>query len=168
MGVPAAAVLQAAAERALAQGAKSDWVNKMAGGKTGIVASFSFAKAGPTVGMRFDMDANDVCETANPEHRPCSGGFASQTKGVMHACGHDGHTAVGLAVAEILMDLKAELAGTIKLIFQPAEEGVRGAKAMVSKGVVDDVDYMLGAHFGFKMKHTGQLACNVTGFFGYE
>ena len=164
MGVPAAAVLAAAAQRALAEGANPAWVDKMAGGKTGIVASFSFAKPGPTVGLRFDMDANDVSEAADPEHRPGSCGFASQHKGVMHACGHDGHTAVGLAVAEILMDLKAELAGTIKLIFQPAEEGVRGAKAMVAKGVVDDVDYMLGAHFGFKMKHTGQLACNVTGF----
>jgi aminobenzoyl-glutamate utilization protein A len=64
----------------------------------------------------------------------------------MHACGHDGHTAVGLGVAEVLARMRQELRGTVKLIFQPAEEGVRGAKAMVGAGVVDDVDYLLGHH----------------------
>jgi aminobenzoyl-glutamate utilization protein A len=64
----------------------------------------------------------------------------------MHACGHDGHVAVGLAVANVLMTLKDQLHGAVKLIFQPAEEGVRGAKSMVSAGVVDDVDFLLGHH----------------------
>lgn len=164
MGVPKAIVLQEQMKRAIAQGADPAWVNQMAGGKTGVVGILKFGKPGPTVGLRFDMDSNDVNETADEKHRPNKEGFCSVNKGAMHACGHDGHTAVGLAVAEILMGLKDELAGTVKLIFQPAEEGVRGARAMVEQGVVDDVNYMLGAHFGFKTKKTGQLACNVRGF----
>lgn len=164
MGVPSAAVLAKESERAIAQGANPELVAKMAGGKTGVVATLKFANPGPVVGLRFDMDSNDANEAKDEKHRPNKDGFASVNKGAMHACGHDGHTSVGLAVAEILMNLKDELAGTVKLIFQPAEEGVRGAKAMVESGIVDDVDFMLGAHFGFKMKKTGQLACNVTGF----
>ncbi|WP_234407832.1 amidohydrolase [Anaerosinus massiliensis] len=164
MGVPKGTVLAEHVERAISQGANPNWVEKMAGGKTGVVGVLKFAKPGPTVGLRFDMDSNDAIETEDENHRPRKDGFCSINKGAMHACGHDGHTAVGLAVAEILMQLKDELTGTVKLVFQPAEEGVRGAKAMVQKGIVDDVDYMLGAHFGFQMKKTGQLACNVTGF----
>jgi metal-dependent amidase/aminoacylase/carboxypeptidase family protein len=94
------------------------------------------------------MDANDLVEAAEEKHRPFREGFASVNKGAMHACGHDGHTATGLGVAEVLVGLKDRLAGTVKLIFQPAEEGVRGAKAMVARGVVDDVKYVVGAHLG--------------------
>lgn len=164
MGVPSAAILQAAQQRAIAEGADPDWVKKMTGGFTGIVAVMKFSKPGPVVGIRVDMDSNDVTETTEPAHRPNQEGFASHHPKAMHACGHDGHTTVGLAIAKILATFKDELAGTIKLIFQPAEEGVRGAKAMVENGDVDDVNYMLGAHFGFKMKQTGSIACNVTGF----
>ena len=64
----------------------------------------------------------------------------------MHACGHDGHTAIGLTTARILMDIKENIHGTIKLIFQPAEEGVRGAKCIAESGFLDDVDYILAAH----------------------
>lgn len=164
MGVPSAAALKEHQARAIAQGAKAAWVEKMTGGKTGVIGILRCAQPGPIVGLRFDMDANDAVETDDAKHRPNQEGFASCNKGAMHACGHDGHTSVGLAVAEILMQMKDKLAGTVKLFFQPAEEGVRGAKAMVETGLVDDVDYMLGAHFGFKTKRTGQFACNVTGF----
>lgn len=164
MGVPKAGVLEEHMQRAIAQGADPALVNKMAGGKTGVVGILKFGKPGPTVGLRFDMDSNDAIEASDDKHRPNKEGFCSINKGAMHACGHDGHTSVGLAVAEILLNLKDELCGTVKLVFQPAEEGVRGAKAMVEKGIVDDVDYMLGAHFGFKTKKTGQFACNVKGF----
>ena len=64
----------------------------------------------------------------------------------MHACGHDGHTAMGLTTARILMDIKEHLHGTIKLIFQPAEEGVRGAKCIAESGFLDDIDYLYAAH----------------------
>ncbi len=66
----------------------------------------------------------------------------------MHSCGHDAHAVIGLALAELLMDKKDSLAGMIKLIFQPAEEGVRGGKAVAAKGFLDDVDFFLGAHVG--------------------
>ncbi len=164
MGVPTAEILKAAQERALTEGAVRGWVEKMTGGRTGIVAVMRFSDTGPMVGLRFDMDANDVSECHEATHRPYKDGFSSEHANAMHACGHDGHTAVGLAVAEILAELKDELHGSVKLIFQPAEEGVRGARAMVENGDVDDVDYMLGAHLGFKMQKTGRIACNVTGF----
>lgn len=164
MGVPSASDLEKHTKRAIAQGANPEWVNKMEGGKTGVMGILEFAKSGPTIALRFDLDANDANEADTDNHRPFCEKFASVNQGAMHACGHDGHTAVGLAVAEIIAELKDELGGRIKFIFQPAEEGVRGAKAMVSKGIVDDVDYLLGMHFGFQLKKTGQIACNVKGF----
>ena len=164
MGVPAPAELDRQVERALAQGGDKGWVEQMRGGKTGVVGVMKFAKPGPTVALRVDMDANDLVESDDPKHRPAREGFASVNKGAMHACGHDGHTAMGLGVAEVLAGLKDRLAGTIKLIFQPAEEGVRGAKAMMARGVVDDVKYIVGAHLGVNLKKTGQVACRTEGF----
>ena len=164
MGVPDAEKLAAEQERAIKEGADPAWVQKMTGGLTGVMGVMQFSEDGPVVGIRFDMDSNDVQETAEPEHKANREGFASCHAGAMHACGHDGHTTVGLALAKLLAGLKNQLKGTVKLCFQPAEEGVRGAHAMVESGLVDDVDYMLGAHFGFKMRHTGSVACNVTGF----
>ncbi len=164
MGLPGAEVLAEAQARALKEGAPERWVNRMTGGLTGVVATMRFSRPGPVVGLRFDMDSNDVSETTEASHVPNQQGFASCHPGAMHACGHDGHTTAGLAVAKVLAGLRDQLAGTVKLVFQPAEEGVRGARAMVDRGVVDDVDYMLGAHFGFQMKETGSIACNVTGF----
>lgn len=164
MGVPAAAELERHYQRALGQGADPVWAEKMRGGKTGVVGVMAFGKPGPTVALRVDMDANDLVEAAEEKHRPCREGFASVNAGAMHACGHDGHTAIGLGVAEVLAGLKDRLAGTVKLIFQPAEEGVRGAKAMVARGVVDDVRYIVGAHLGVTMRKTGQVACRTEGF----
>lgn len=164
MGVPSAEQLAKEQKRAITEGADPAWVEKMAGGRTGVLGIMHFSADGPVVAVRFDMDSNNVTETAEPEHCANREGFASCHAGAMHACGHDGHTTVGLALAKLLASLKGQLRGTIKLCFQPAEEGVRGARAMVESGIVDDVDYMLGAHFGFKMGKTGTVACNVTGF----
>jgi len=110
------------------------------------------------------MDANDLTEAEDENHRPYNAGFASVNKGAMHGCGHDGHIAIGLTVAKILALLKEDLAGKVKLIFQPAEEGVRGAKAMMVKGIVDDVDYMLGLHLGTSLRRLGQISCDAGGF----
>jgi aminobenzoyl-glutamate utilization protein A len=164
MGVPPPAELERHFQRALAQGADTGWAEKMRGGKTGVVGVMTFSKPGPTVALRVDMDANDQVEAEDPKHRPFREGFASVNAGAMHACGHDGHTAMGLGVAEVLAGLRDRLAGTIKLIFQPAEEGVRGAKAMVARGVVYDVKYIVGAHLGVNLKKTGQVACRTEGF----
>ena len=77
----------------------------------------------------------------------------------MHACGHDGHTAIGLGVATVLAAHRDMLHGTLKLLFQPAEEGVRGAKSLVDKGHLEGVDYVLGAHMA--VSPDGELAFGV-------
>jgi aminobenzoyl-glutamate utilization protein A len=145
MGLPHPDLLHWHWQRALEQGGDPEFLEAVRGGSTGVVGILRRGQ-GPTVGLRFDMDAVDITESERPEHRPACEGFASVNDGAMHACGHDGHTAIGLGVAEVLMSLMDQIRGTVKLIFQPAEEGVRGAKAMVGAGVVDDVDYLLGLH----------------------
>lgn len=145
MGLPHAEVLESHWQRACEQGGDPDFLDAVRNGFTGVVATLRHGE-GPMVGLRFDMDAVDITENLSSAHRPTREGFASVNEGAMHACGHDGHTAIGLGVAEVLSALHQELNGTVKLIFQPAEEGVRGAKAMVGAGVVDDVNYLLGHH----------------------
>lgn len=164
MGVPPAEELERHVERALTQGAIPKWVERMEGGKTGVVGILRFPVSGPVVALRVDMDANDLPEAEETQHRPYREGFASVNPGTMHACGHDGHTAIGLGVAEVLARLQDRLVGTVKLIFQPAEEGVRGAKAMMLTGLVDDVDYLVGAHLGVTMRKLGQVAPRTEGF----
>lgn len=164
MGVPSAAELASHQERAIQQGGNAAWIDKMQGGKTGVVGVMKFSQPGPTVAFRFDMDANDVNEAQSENHRPWKQGFASVNKGAMHACGHDGHSSVGLVLAEILAGCKQNLAGTVKFVFQPAEEGVRGAKAMMAAGVVDDVDYLLGMHLGIGLKKAGTVTLETVGF----
>ena len=164
MGVPGEAELADYMQRAISEGADPELVKKMAGGKTGIVATLKTDKPGKTVAFRFDMDCNDVEEERSEEHRPAKEGFASEHKKAMHACGHDGHVTIGLSAAKLLAANKARLAGTIKLIFQPAEEGVRGAFAMMNAGVVDDVDYLFGGHIGFKATTNNCLVTMTDGF----
>lgn len=145
MGVPSDEELEAHYQKALEQGADPEFLPYTKGGMTGAVAILRCGE-GPTVALRFDIDALGVIEADDQEHRPAKLGFASVNYGSMHACGHDGHTCVGLGVAKTLMEIKDQLHGTVKLIFQPAEEGVRGAKAVVDKGHLDGVDYTIGAH----------------------
>ena len=164
MGVPDALTLQKCQERALKEGADPKWVDKMQGGKTGVMGVMKFSKPGKTVAIRVDMDANDVEESKDAQHQPNQEGFASVHANVMHACGHDGHTAMGLAIAKLIAENKDLYAGTIKLIFQPGEEGVRGAKAMVASGIVDDVDYLFGMHVGFNANRNDTIVCMTDGF----
>jgi amidohydrolase len=98
-------------------------------GKTGVIGILEGDHPGPTVLVRFDMDALPIEEETQAE-------YASLNSGVMHACGHDGHTAIGLTVARMLNNRRAELAGSVKLVFQPAEEGLGGARAMLVDGVL--------------------------------
>ncbi|MCR9385960.1 amidohydrolase [Vibrio metoecus] len=148
MGVPSSEYLQQQEKRALEQGAIEKWLSYFSGGFTGIVATLATEKSGPTIGIRVDMDALDLEEASSGEHLPYQCGFASINHNMTHACGHDGHTAIGLGLAHYLMENKEQLSGTIKLIFQPAEEGTRGAKSMVDAGVVDDVDCFIAIHIG--------------------
>jgi hippurate hydrolase len=110
-------------------------------GKTGIVALLEGSGPGRTIGIRADMDAL-------PIHEATGLAFASKLPGKMHACGHDVHTVIALGVAAALVEMKDTLKGRIKFIFQPAEETLAGARAMIADGVLDDpkMDLILGYH----------------------
>ena len=162
MGVPDADTLAAAWQRAHDQGGDPEMLALLKGGPTGVVGSLRNGD-GPAIALRFDMDALPIPESQSEEHRPRREGFASRNPGVMHACGHDGHTSAGLGVAEVLAQVKEDLRGTVKLVFQPAEEGVRGARSMVGAGVADDVDYLIGHHLypGWAL---GEAICGMGGY----
>jgi amidohydrolase len=138
--------------------------------KTGVVAILKGAKPGPVVALRADMDALPVTERGTLD-------FASKEKtlyagketGVMHACGHDGHMAILLGVAELLSRHKNELRGSVKFVFQPAEEGAPfgeegGAELMIKEGVLNnpDVDVMFGLHIQASLP-SGQLSYRTGG-----
>lgn len=121
---------------------------------TGVVAVLKGAKPGPVVALRADMDALPVVERTNvPFKSKMMGEYQGNEVGVMHACGHDTHIAILMGVAQILTEMQGELEGTVKFIFQPAEEGAPageggGAKMMVEEGVLKnpDVDAIFGLH----------------------
>lgn len=111
---------------------------------TGVVGIIEGKHPGPTIGLRFDMDALEMDELTDAE-------YASKIKGMMHACGHDAHTAMGLGAAKLLMEIKDDIHGTIKLLFQPAEEDAPnggGAQYMIKDGALENptVDCILGMH----------------------
>jgi amidohydrolase len=126
-------------------------------GKTGVVAVLEGAKPGRTIGIRADMDAL-------PIHEQTGLAFASKVAGKMHACGHDVHTVIALGVAAVLSELKGDLKGQIKFIFQPAEETLSGARAMMADGVLDDepkLDLILGYH-NWPAVQAGKVGYNAT------
>lgn len=164
MGVPAPEVIDAAYRRARDEGARADLLREMEGGFTGVVARMAGARPGPSIAFRFDIDANDLHESRDAVHLPAREGFASVHAGAMHACGHDGHTTIGLGLAEVLARLRAEWPGTVTLVFQPGEEGVRGARAMVEAGVVDEASVMVCCHLGAQSKVTGHVVGGISGF----
>ncbi|MEH8230856.1 amidohydrolase [Aeromonas veronii] len=153
-----------AAEKARArrQGAHPDWLERI-GDVTGLMGELDTGRPGPTLAFRFDIDAVEVEESTAEQHLPQQEGFASHNKGWMHACAHDGHTAIGLGLASRLMAMKEELCGRIKLFFQPAEEGCRGGKALAAGGALDDVDALLSLHIGIHAG-SGELVINPTEF----
>ncbi len=115
-------------------------------GGTGVVALLEGPRSGPTLLLRFDMDALPIQEQTGAE-------YASENDGVMHACGHDGHTAIGLTVARLLHDHREELNGSLKFCFQPSEEGFNeqnrgGNEMMIEDGVLEGphVDRTLALH----------------------
>lgn len=147
MGVPAPEAIAAHAEQVKQQpGTPLDFLTEdMQQGFTGVIGILRCGE-GPVIGLRFDIDALGMIECPDETHRPTRDEFASQNHGMMHACGHDGHAAMGLGIAAVLMSLRNELHGTVKLLFQPGEEGARGARAMVAAGHLDDVQFFLGNH----------------------
>ncbi len=109
--------------------------------RTGVIGVLEGRQPGPVILLRFDMDALPLTEENETE-------YASQNPGVMHACGHDGHTAIGLTVANILAQNRDQFTGTVKFAFQPAEEGWGGAERMVLEGLLRNpkVNIALGLH----------------------
>lgn len=107
--------------------------------RTWIIGTIEGGRPGPTVALRADMDALPVTE-------PQGCAFRSEHEGWMHACGHDFHMSVQLAAAKLLSGMKDQLAGTVRLLFQPAEETTGGAKPMVEAGAMDGVDAVYGLH----------------------
>lgn len=127
-----------------------DEIEKDFGGQRGIVVTIKGAKPGKTIAIRADFDALPIKEeTGLP--------YASKNEGVMHACGHDGHTAYMLILAETLAEMKSELSGVIKIIHQPAEEmPPGGALGMISAGVLEGVEAVFGIHV-MSMMESGKI-----------
>jgi aminobenzoyl-glutamate utilization protein A len=161
-GLPDPATLAAAEDRARAAGVPDSLVAALAGGHTAVVADLDGDRPGPTVALRFDMDALPILESADAVHFPAANGFRSGYDGIMHACGHDGHTAIGVAVARLLAD--RDFPGHVRLLFQPAEEGVRGARAMAAAGAVDGMDVFYATHLGLGLP-VAEVAAATTGRF---
>ncbi len=107
-------------------------------GKTGVVGNLRCG-AGPTIALRADMDALPIQETGDCEYK-------SVNDGVMHACGHDGHTAMLLGAAKVLSGQRDQINGTVRFLFQPAEEGEGGARYMIEDGCLEGVDEAYGIH----------------------
>ena len=139
---------------------------------TGVVGILKGGKPGPVIGLRADMDGLPIVERtpvafASKEKSTYNG----QEVGVMHACGHDTHVAMLMSVAEILSGMKKDLAGTVKFVFQPAEEGAPkgeegGAELMVKEGVMDNpkVDVMFGLHIDAQ-REVGKISYKPGGFY---
>ena len=117
--------------------------------KTGITAIIEGQQEGKTIALRADMDALPIQETSEVSYK-------SINDGVMHACGHDGHIAMLLGAAKAINQLKHNLKGNVKLIFQPAEEGHAGAKYMINEGVLDGVDEIYGIHL-WNYQNVGEI-----------
>ncbi|MDZ7816755.1 MAG: amidohydrolase [Planctomycetota bacterium] len=166
MGLPEPQEFARHYERAVSQGVEEDFAAQMKDGMTGVIGILENG-SGPVTAMRFDIDALGVVESNEELHRPTREGFASVNPGMMHACGHDCHAAAGLAVAKVMARLRDRWRGRLMLIFQPAEEGVRGAKAIVSKGVLDDVNHLYGHHV-LSGRELGEVVAGMAGYAATE
>lgn len=160
MGLPTGKYLKSCEARALSEGVPSGVMERMQGGKTGAVGILKGEKPGPVRALRFDMDALPVQEAETERNQ----GYRSLHPGVMHACGHDGHTAAGLGLAHLLGQRRQELTGEVRLLFQPAEEGCRGARALGDQGWLEGADFFLGGHIGIGAERLGEIVACTHGF----
>lgn len=154
-------------ERAVRQGADPAFVERTQGWP-GVMAVLDTGREGPVSAMRFEMDCLPYDEPQRPGYRPCDEGYLSCNPQSVHACGHDGHTAIGLGIAAELMKRKGELKGKIKLFFQPAEETFYGAQSIVDKGHLDDVMNFIAVHIALSAENkplpSHTVACGCRDF----
>ncbi|NUR24495.1 MAG: amidohydrolase [Kribbellaceae bacterium] len=165
-GLPSPDELEQARRRALEAGTPDDLVGLLSRGHTGVVVTIKGERPGLVTGLRFDMDALPVQEADTDKHLPFREGFTSVHDGVMHACGHDGHVAIGVELG-LRLAADRDFPGEVRLIFQPAEEGVRGALTMLNAGVTNGVQRMLGLHLGIGLP-LGTVAASVQGIMATE
>ena len=158
--VPDEATLREWRERARDAGAREDVLDTVDDGVTGAVAVVERGD-GPTVALRVDIDALPITEADGDDHHPAAAGFRSTHEGHMHACGHDAHATIGLGVLDTVLD--SDFAGTFKLVFQPAEETISGAKPIADSGVLDDVDHFLALHIGLDHP-SGEVVAGIDEF----
>jgi aminobenzoyl-glutamate utilization protein A len=143
---PGEEIRQQTLARAIATGADPELATQAAADGTAVVAEIEGNRPGPNWAIRCDIDALPLTEATDGDHVPAARGFACAT-GSMHACGHDGNAVIGLALADRLAD--RDFPGRVRILFQPAEEGGRGAAAMIAAGAVADVDRFVAVHLGF-------------------
>lgn len=162
-GLGSKKTLEAAIKRAkeLLPEADHRLIDFMEDGLTGVVADINTGHKGPTLAFRFDIDGVDVTESKEDTHRPACKGFRADIDGIAHACGHDGHIAIGLGLAKLISDNLDDFKGKFRFIFQTAEEGARGAVGMESAGILNGVDYLLGGHIGFKATEDEGIICGT-------
>ncbi len=153
--------------RAIKEGANPEIIAR-AKGYPGVIAIIDSDKPGPTTAFRFDIDALPYSEIGSSWYRPTKEGFCSVVADANHACGHDGHTAIGLSLADRLIESGIIKNGRVKIIFEPAEETFSGAESIVSMGHLDDVDFFVGIHlalsgYGRPLK-SGEICCGCKDF----
>lgn len=160
MGVPDEEELTAWLERARETDVDQAVLDRLAGGYTGVMATLERGP-GPTIALRVDIDGLPQRESDAPNHHPAASGFRSEHDGYMHACGHDGHAAIGLGVIKTIAE--SDFSGTLKVVFQPAEELIGGGKPIAESGHLDDVDTLLAIHLGLDHP-TGEIVAGIDDF----
>lgn len=160
-------IIRGEMERAIAQGADPAFVERTKG-LPGVMAIIDTQKEGPVTAFRFDIDCLPYSEEGMTGYRPFDEGYKSVNDNVVHGCGHDGHTAIGLGIAEELMAKKDQLHGKIKLFFQPAEETFYGAQSIIDRGHFDDVTNFIALHLALSAENkpltSKTIACGCKDF----
>ena len=161
-----AAKVEAAQRRALEAGVPEAFLTSL-DGWTGAATTIDTGRPGPLTVFRFEIDCVCVSESLEPGRLPVDLGFASERPGLMHSCGHDMHAATGLTLARWVTANRDALCGRIRFVFQPAEEGVRGAKAMVARGLARGADYLWTQHITTSI-HENEIFASAGGFLATE
>lgn len=165
MGRDASKVAEAQ-RRTLEAGVPQDFLDSL-DGWTGACTTIATGRPGPMTVFRFEIDCVCVSESLEPGRLPVDLGFASERAGLMHSCGHDMHAATGLTLARWVMANRESLCGRVRIVFQPAEEGVRGARAMVAKGLADEADYLWTQHITTSIREN-EVFASAGGFLATE